>query len=148
MAIKHFGGHEVSVICQTTVTLGCRKHKHQVTILVQKGNPLEVLLGTDLLRKLGFNISKVEEDGQVTNLYEEKQDGVVISVEPSTESLSSSSGKNEDESPVLESSNQFSLSGVTVRVLNAVRIPGWHCRMILAHVDQELGTVDTLENDT
>ena len=108
MAIKNFGGHEVNVICQTTVTLGCGKHKHQVNILVHKGNPLEVLLGTNPLGKLGFNISKLEEDGEVTNLYGEKQDGVVISVEPSIESLSLSSGKNEDESPVLESSNQFS----------------------------------------
>ena len=84
----------------------------------------------------------------MTNLYGEKQDDIVISEEPFTESLSPSSSKNEDESPVLESVNQLSLSGATVRVLNAVHTPGWHCRIIWAHVDQKLGTADTLENGT
>ena len=47
MVVRNFGGHQVNVICQTTVTLSHGKHKHQVTILVQKGTPLELLLGTD-----------------------------------------------------------------------------------------------------
>lgn len=62
MVIKNCGGHEVDINCQTTITLGCKNHKNQVTILVQKGNPMEVL-GTDILGKLGFNTFKVEEDG-------------------------------------------------------------------------------------
>ena len=30
MGVRNFGGHQVNVICQTTVTLSHRKHKHQV----------------------------------------------------------------------------------------------------------------------
>ena len=75
MVVRNFGGLQVNVICQTTVTLSHRKHKHQVTILVQKGTPLELLLGTDTLGKLGFQILETRADGQVTDLLpvEERQ---------------------------------------------------------------------------
>ena len=56
MVVRNFGGHQVNVICQTTVTLSHRGHKHKVTILVQKSAPLELLLGTDTLGKLGFQL--------------------------------------------------------------------------------------------
>ena len=82
----------------------------------------------------------------MTNLCGEKQDGVILSKELITESLSSSSSsKNEDESPALELSNHSSSSGATVRVLNAVCIPGCHYCMVQAHIDQNFGTADTPE---
>ena len=50
--VRNFGGHQVNVICQATVTLNHRGHKHKVTIHVQKGASLELLLGTDTLGNL------------------------------------------------------------------------------------------------
>ena len=63
--VRNFGGHH---ICQTTVTHSQRGQKYKVTILVQKGAPLELLLGTDTLRKLGLQLLETEANGEVINL--------------------------------------------------------------------------------
>ena len=65
MVVRNFRGHQVNVICQTTVTLSHRGCKHKVTILVQKGAPLELLLGTDTLR---FQLLETEANGEVISL--------------------------------------------------------------------------------
>ena len=43
--MRNFGGDEVNIVGQATVTLSCGEHKIQVTLLVQNGTQLELLLG-------------------------------------------------------------------------------------------------------
>ena len=54
LMVRNFGGDEVNVVGQATVTLCCGEHTSQVTLLVQRGTQLELLLGTDVLGKLGY----------------------------------------------------------------------------------------------
>ena len=56
LTVRNFGGDEVNVVGQATVTLCCGGHQCQITVLIQKGTPLELLLGTDVLGKLGFQV--------------------------------------------------------------------------------------------
>ena len=56
MTVRNFGGGEVNVICQCTVSLACRERRCSATVLVQKGVSQGVLLGTDVLKKLGFRV--------------------------------------------------------------------------------------------
>ena len=44
----------VNIIGQISVRLACDGQEYQVTILVQRGAPLDLLLGTNLLSQLGF----------------------------------------------------------------------------------------------
>ena len=70
MSIQNFGGGRVNVICQVTVDINRGSHQCRATILVQKESTIELLLGTDLLTKLGFDLVKTSQKGEVTNLLE------------------------------------------------------------------------------
>ena len=54
LTVSNFGGDKVNVVGQATVTLCFGEHTSQVTLLVQKGTQLELLLGTDVPGKLDF----------------------------------------------------------------------------------------------
>jgi len=56
MTVRNFGGGEVNVICQCTVNLIWGPHNCDATVLVQKGIAQKILLGTDVLKKLGFRM--------------------------------------------------------------------------------------------
>jgi len=46
----------VNVICQCSVSLASGDNRHNVTVLVQKKVPQKLLLGTDVLKDLGFHL--------------------------------------------------------------------------------------------
>ena len=54
--VKNFGGGIVNVIYQCTVSLASGDSRRNVTVLVQKGVPQKLLLGTDVLKDLGFHL--------------------------------------------------------------------------------------------
>ena len=58
MSIRNFGGGRVNVLCQVMVDITRGPHQCRATILVQKGSKIELLLGTDLLTKSGFDLVK------------------------------------------------------------------------------------------
>ena len=124
MVVRNFGGHQVNVICQTTVTLSHKGRKHKVTILVQKNVPLELLLGTDTLGKLGFQLLETEANGEVINLLpaDERQSNEAIAKVVSLDSPSRDMS--------LLSPTRPNLGNVTVKVLKATQIPSHHCQIV------------------
>ena len=56
LSCNNYGGCEVNIISQLTVTLSHGSREYQTTILVQKGAFLDLLLGTDVLPNLGFYV--------------------------------------------------------------------------------------------
>ena len=54
----------MNVVGQANITLSCGEHKSQVTLLVQKDKQLELLLGTDVLGKLGNQVLHHGKDGK------------------------------------------------------------------------------------
>ena len=56
LLINNYGGGEVNIISQITVTLSHGDKECQTTILIQKGASLSLLLGTDVLPSLGFYV--------------------------------------------------------------------------------------------
>ena len=73
LKVRNFGGEEVNIVGQATVTLSCGNHKSQITLLVQKGTELELLLGTDILGKLGFQVLQCDKDGKTCDLLSAAQ---------------------------------------------------------------------------
>ena len=66
--MRNFGGGEVNIIGQVTVSIFRGEHYCQAVMLIQKGIQLEVLLGTDLLTKLEFSLVQKEDNGDATDL--------------------------------------------------------------------------------
>ena len=70
MTVRNFGEGEVNVICQCTVSLACGERRYSTTVLVQKGVSQRVLLGTDVLKKLGFCVLIPDTKEGTTDLLE------------------------------------------------------------------------------
>jgi len=60
----------VNIIGQISVRLACDGQEYQVTILVQRGASLDLLLGTNLLSKPGFCVVLPQEGGRMTDLLQ------------------------------------------------------------------------------
>ena len=67
-SIQNFGGGRVNVLSQVTVDINRGNYKCIATILVQKGSTIKLLLGTDLLTKLCFDLVKTSQEGELTSL--------------------------------------------------------------------------------
>ena len=56
------------MLSQVTADINRDSYQCRATILIQKGSTIELLLGTDLLTKLGFDLVKTSQEGEVTSL--------------------------------------------------------------------------------
>lgn len=76
--MTNFSGKEVNIVGQAMVTLSCREHQSKVTLLIQKGTASELLLGTDVLGKLDFQVLRCNKDGKPHDLLStvEKQEPI------------------------------------------------------------------------
>ena len=54
VTLKNYGGHPLDVIAQTPLRLSHSDRTVEATVLIQKGAPNQLLLGTDILGDLGF----------------------------------------------------------------------------------------------
>ena len=72
LSINNFGGGEVYVISQLTIKLKRGTKMYQTTILVQKGVPLDLLLGTDVSAELGLYVVDGSGWGPVMELLQSK----------------------------------------------------------------------------
>ena len=113
ISVRNFGGGEVNIIGQARVKLSRGAYCCLATMLVQKGTQLKVLLGTDLLPKIGFSFVG---NGEPTDL------------------LTGLGYKPEEES---DSNVETVVSSVrvTVCLLHAVKVPGRHGRLVKVQVD-------------
>ena len=118
----------MNVVGQATVTLCCGGHTSQVTLLVQKGTQLELLLGTDVLGKLGFQVLQKGRDGKPYDL---------LSVEVRQEEPTTGVSVVEETAPG---------KVVTVKALKVTRVPDHHCQLIrvCASTSADTGKEDML----
>jgi len=68
--VNNYGGGKVNVISQLSVHLAHDGQECQAAILVQKGTLLDLLLGTDVLPKLGCSVVLPQGDGNMTDLLQ------------------------------------------------------------------------------
>ena len=129
ISVQSFGGGEVNIIGQVTVNVSQGEHSCQAVMLVQKGIQLEVLLGTDLLTKLGFLLINDNAKDLLTGLSYNL--GERSDQNTRQDSGQSSSLKEAEVSSVM----------VTVHLLHAVKVPGRHGKMVKVQVDN----IDNLE---
>ena len=142
MSIRNFGGGRVNVLCQVTVDITRGPYQCRATILVQKGSKIELLLGTDLLTKSGFDLVKTSQKGEVTSLLSNckyssttQSEGKDLQTPSPIGVLSESINDN---GKLLEVDNNY----VTVKLLQAVKIPARHSKLV--HVQAKSSEVNQL----
>ena len=60
--LRSFGGETLDLMCQVTVNIARDNQNVTASVLVQKGAPLKLLLGSDLLPRLGFSFLETKAD--------------------------------------------------------------------------------------
>ena len=63
MVLRNYGGDKLRVVQQVKVTVGRSGYSTKAIIQVQKGSPAKLLVGIDLLSKLGYNFVQASEEG-------------------------------------------------------------------------------------
>ena len=66
--LRTYGGETLALVGEVTVSMRRGEHHTEATILVQNKAPVEVLLGTDLLPKLGFALMEHNPDQPAIDL--------------------------------------------------------------------------------
>ena len=72
VSLKNYGGDFLHIISQTPLTLSQGDYSVEATVLVQKGAPHDLLLGTDVLQKHGFALLLTTPKKTVDLLAEEE----------------------------------------------------------------------------
>lgn len=54
LTLHNYGGDELRIVGQVSAVIAREGHMSTATVLVRKGAPLDLLLGTDLQNQLGF----------------------------------------------------------------------------------------------
>ena len=70
ITLRNYGGGELNIVRQMTVVIERGDHKCQAVVLIQKGAPLDLLLGTDLHSNLGFLLLKTGSSGMAVDLLQ------------------------------------------------------------------------------
>ena len=70
VVLQNYSGDKLRVVRQIKVTLSHSKHSARAIIQVQKGVPAKLLVGTDLLSKLGYYFVQALEESNNRNILD------------------------------------------------------------------------------
>ena len=147
LSINSFGGGEMNVISQLTTNLKRGTKEYQTTILVQKGVPFDLLLGTDVLAELGLDVVDGAGQGPMMELLQGKTWESRVDLPksqlrvdapsfnpPHSDSVREVAGIQESttkRTPATCSAAVTSSStGITMKLLQALRLPARHAKII------------------
>ena len=63
VTLRSYGGDKLAIVSQVCCKLRRGKHQLDAVLQVQKGAPIDLLLGSDVLGKLGFGLVQHEGEG-------------------------------------------------------------------------------------
>ena len=122
ITLQHYGGGPLNTVCQVKVHMERAGHAVDAVVQVHKGAPTDLLLGTDLLPVLGFQLLESQENGASLDLF-------------------SSGSKEANTFPSKVSSDGVKVavslplvSPIEVRLLKAARLPALHKKLVKAQV--------------
>ena len=111
VSLRSYGGDELTIVSQVKCHLARGCHSLEPVLQVQRGAPVNLQLGTDVLPLLGFSLVQDERGGRSTNLLEDA-DKDVSSVAPPAE----------------------------VKLIQATRLPARHRKLIRVEIDGQIVT--------
>ena len=115
--LRSFGGETLNMVCQVTVNIVRGDYDITAKVQVQKGAPVQFLLGSDLLPRLGFSFLESQtDDTAVDHFHHDQWKKQPLPTPP------------QQELPVSDKVG-------TVRPLTATRLPPRHTKIVRAHVE-------------
>ena len=142
VSLRNYGGDKLPVVSQVKCQLTSNQHSIETIVQVQKGASEDLLLGTDVLPKLGFSLVCTPRSGPPRDLlscgqpiFQHQKAGSSQESPhncPTLEENTSSPGPSVAVDPV-----------VTVRLIHAARIPAQHCKLVRISVDSPTATEGT-----
>ena len=135
--LQSYGGTRLNIVSQIRCHIARGQYSGQILVQLQRGAPIPLLIGTDVQPMLGFMFLQKSPDGRAVDLLK----GHKVQLEMG--------------SPVEESLTELSTSGpgtsssgdkdtATVHLLQAVRLPAQHSRLVRARVEGPRENVTTL----
>ena len=122
MYLRSFGGANLPIIGQAVCSLAAGHRKIHTHLQIQEKAPVELLLGTDILYKLGFSLVHLDQGDLLTDTPEPQQN-LGDPVEPNMHTA---------RQKVLGSTS--STTGATVKLIQAARVPAGHAKLIRAEL--------------
>lgn len=119
LALCNYGGGRLPVVKQMRTHIGRPGHKVEALVQVQKNAPAKLLIGTDVLPRLGFLFVRTE---------------MVLICWKSRLAQISQSLRNRRARPKTEGAAE-----ATVCLLQAVRVPGHHSKFVRVKADRKVG---------
>ena len=117
MSLRSYGGAGLDIIGQALCRISVGKHQVEAVLQVQPNAPMELLLGTDILHKLGFALTQTGSG----DLLKEKTTGEETA--PTVESKEEGgTNTNTPSSPQSEKAS--------VRLIQAARLPAGHSKLV------------------
>ena len=128
ITLRNYGGGELNIVIQMKAQLSRGSRSSLMVVQVQKGAPIDLLIGTDVQTQLGFLFLDSCPDGPAVDLLNGKVWSVselqTPSVIPQLEKLT----------PPTETPQGISSECPVVRLINATRLPARHSKLVRAHV--------------
>ena len=115
--LRSFGGETLDMVCQVTVSIIRGNRDITAKVQVQKGAPVNFLLGSDLLPRLGFLCLESQSDDTAVDHFHQHQWKRQPLPHPPPQKLSVSNKVG------------------TVRLLTATRLPPRHTKIVRARVE-------------
>ena len=110
VSLHSYGGDALNIVKQVMCNLSRGNYVIEPVLQVQKGAPVDLLLGTDVLPQLGFSFVQKEREGQSTNLLADTDKNVDPATPPAA-----------------------------VRLIQATRLPAHHRKLIRVEIDGKIG---------
>ena len=118
--LKSYGGEKLNTVCQIKVAISRGEHSAECVVQVQKGAPVDLLLGTDVHSRLGILVLACDSDNSATDLlsnqcWSKKTEPDNVVDEPTITNVEPQEG--------------------TVKLITATRLPARQARLVRARVE-------------
>ena len=143
MALRNYGGGELNIVSQVKCCVSRDDFIVETVLQVQKGAPVDLLLGTDIFSHMGFTFSRLEKDGKLTDLLGELKSDMSAPADNGVPNGSTHFKLYANVSPVgpTESKSSSTLvpgqdtKAVTVRLIQGTCLPAYHYKLVHVSVD-------------
>ena len=132
VSLRSYGGNELEIVSQAVCHLERDGYQVKTALQVQKGAPVDLLLGTDVLSQLGFSLMQASKQGMAIDLLQ-----MTNTSHTPLDSTPQSGSAASHQKPETGSST----GSTQVKLIQAVRLPARHSKLI--HVDVSDSSFDS-----
>ena len=124
VTLRSYGGDKLTIVSQVCCQLRWGAKEMNAVLQVQNGAPVDLLLGTDVLGRLGFGLVQQEGEGHTTDLLKQTDRETGETGGP---------GHKDAGAPA-----------AVVKLLQATRLPARHSRLIRVGIANDKGAVEEM----